>query len=154
MCLFNYRGINLLSAVGQLCTSLHNSRLVAYFESNNILISMPSGCDGRMLILARRTPNHKIRPQIPKFDTATQDILKFHTAARHSIKIDMRHAIEATRDTIPLLSATNDTSLTDTRIDKCGVSFSFAGANFVKHCQGTMCLNHKLSKAMQIRIIQ
>ncbi len=58
---------------------------------------------------------------MPKFDTATQSILKFDTAARHNLKIHMRHAMEATRDTIPL-SATNDTSLTDTKIDK-GVFF-------------------------------
>ena len=64
-------------------------------------------------------------PQIPKFDTATQAILKFDTATGHNLKIDMPHAIEATRDTIPLLSATNDTSLTDTKIDKCRVSFFF-----------------------------
>ncbi len=95
-----------------------------------------------------------------KFVTATQTILKFDTAARHNVKIDMRHAIEATHDTIPLLSATNDTSLTDTKIDKCGVSFfrkrdfGVGGVCFVKHCQGTMCLNNELSKAMQIRIIQ
>ena len=45
----------------------------------------------------------------------------------------MRHASEVTRDTIPLLSATNDTNLTDTKIDKCGVSF------FVKEqCVWTM----------------
>ncbi len=36
-------------------------------------------------------------PQIPKFDTATQAILKIDTAARHNFTIDMRHAIEATR---------------------------------------------------------
>ncbi len=36
-------------------------------------------------------------PQIPKFDTATQAILKFDTATRHNLKINMRHAIEATR---------------------------------------------------------
>ncbi len=68
-------------------------------------------------------------PQIPKFDTVTQAIVKFDTAARHNLKIDMRHAIEATRDTIPLLSATNDTSLSDTNIDKCLVSF-FSGSDF------------------------
>ncbi len=56
------------------------------------------------------------------FDTATLAILKFDTVTRHSLKIDMRHAIEATRDTIPL-SATNDTSLSDTKIDKYGYVF-------------------------------
>ena len=35
----------------------------------------------------------------------------------------MRQAIEVTRDTIPLLSATNDAILTDTKIQKCGGSF-------------------------------
>ncbi len=30
-----------------------------------------------------------VGPQIPKFDTATQAILKFDTAARHNPKIDM-----------------------------------------------------------------
>ncbi len=60
---------------------------------------------------------------MPKFDTATQAVLKFETVARHNLKIDMRHATQATRDTIPLLSATNDTTLTDTKIDKSGVSF-------------------------------
>ncbi len=42
-----------------------------------------------------------VGPQIPKFDTATQAILKFDTAAHHNLKIDMRNAIEATLDTIP-----------------------------------------------------
>ena len=101
-------------------------------------------------------------PRMPKFDIATQAILKFDTAALNNLKIDMRHAFEATRDTICLLlvSATNDTSLADTKIDKCGVSFSFrrrfwgCWVCFVKYCQGTMYLNHELSKAMQIRIIQ
>ena len=65
-----------------------------------------------------------LEPQIPKFDTATHAILKFDTAARHNLKNrQMGHASEVTRDTIPLISATNDTSLTDTKIDKCGVSF-------------------------------
>ena len=41
----------------------------------------------------------------------------------------MRQAIEATRDTIPLLSATNDTSLTNTKIDKYGIK-SFSGSYF------------------------
>ncbi len=48
----------------------------------------------------------------------------------------MRHAIEATRDTIPLLSATNDTSLTDTKIDKCEVSFFFYYLFFRKRFLG------------------
>ncbi len=69
-----------------------------------------------------------MEPQIPKFDTATQAIHKSGTAARHNLKIDMRHAIEATRNTFPLLSATNDTILTDTKLDKCGVSFFFPEA--------------------------
>ena len=98
------------------------------------------------------------RPQIPKFDTATQAILKFNRAARHNLKIDMRHATEATRDTIPLLSAINDTSLTDTKIDKCGGYFVFRKrfwgwwVCFVKLCQRKMCLNNELLKAMQICI--
>ncbi len=41
----------------------------------------------------------------------------------------MRYSIEATRDMIPLLSAINDTGLTDTKFDKkCGVSFFFLEA--------------------------
>ncbi len=35
--------------------------------------------------------------QIPKFDTATQAILKFDTVACHNLKINVRHTIEATR---------------------------------------------------------
>ncbi len=34
-------------------------------------------------------PWHLLGPQIPKFDTATQAILKFDTAARHNLKVDM-----------------------------------------------------------------
>ncbi len=60
----------------------------------------------------------------------------------------MRYAIEATRDTIPLLSATN-TSLTDTKTDKCGVS-SFSGSDF-----GSLHLwKYKKVCHMQVRILQ
>ncbi len=46
-----------------------------------------------------------------KFVNSTQAILKRRIATRHNLTMDMRHA-----------TATNDTSLTDTKIDKCGVS--------------------------------
>ncbi len=72
----------------------------------------------------------RLGPQIPKFDTATQAILKFDTEACHNLKTDMRHATEATRDTIPLLSAANDTSLTDTKIVKCAGYRFFSGSDF------------------------
>ncbi len=70
----------------------------------------------------------------------------------------MRHAIEATRDTSPLLSMTNDTSLTDTKIDKYGVSFFFPEA--ILGLVGVFCealsmnnvFDHELLKAMQIHI--
>lgn len=65
-----------------------------------------------------------IGPQIPKFETATQASLKFDTATRHNLKINMRHAIGAKRDKIPVLSATKDTRLTDTKSINGGIFIS------------------------------
>ncbi len=100
--------------------------------------------------------------QIPKFGTATRAILKFDTAAHHSIKIDMRHAIEETHDTIPLLGPyLRQTTPALPIKQSINVGYLFFRKRFWgwwvcfgKHCQGTMCLNHDLSKAMQICIIQ
>ncbi len=41
------------------------------------------------------TYKHK-GPQLPKFDKVTQAILKLDTSTHHYLKIDTRHAIEAT----------------------------------------------------------
>ena len=49
-------------------------------------------------------------PQMPKFDMVIQAILKFDKSAHHHLKIDTQHAIKATRDNCPFLSATNDTT--------------------------------------------
>ena len=69
-----------------------------------------------------------VGPQIPKFDTATQAILKFDTAARHNLKIDMRHAIEATRDLYYLRQTTP--ALPTQKLINAGYRFFFLGSDF------------------------